>query len=256
MQCGRLQYVSATALSFKPYNGDRIKINGVVYPIPSAGIAGLTPPTSVFKEGVAAQPLVANTTYYVYAFNNAGTITADFSTTGHATSATAGNVGVEIKSGNDTRTLIGLIRTNASAQFQNDAANRLVISWFNRMNIGGLGAHTNGATTGSASYVELTTLARMFFLTWGEEAVFGCVLGSCGASGAGGNVSINLGLDNITPVWNADLAGTSAAANSPISFGATALVTASEGFHYVTPLCRIPSGTATTTVAAGIMIRG
>src|SRR2546421_2121147 len=45
--CGRLSYVSATALKFVPYNGDLIKINGGIYRIPPAGIAGLAN-TSVY----------------------------------------------------------------------------------------------------------------------------------------------------------------------------------------------------------------
>ena len=82
-------------------------------------------------NGTGSFNIAANTLYYVYAFNNSGTVTADYSTTGHATSTTAGNVGTEIKSGDDTRTLIGMIRTGASG-FLNTADFRGVISWFNR----------------------------------------------------------------------------------------------------------------------------
>ena len=101
--CGRLTWVSAGALAFKPYNGDQLRINGVIYQIPSAGIAGLGT-TSVFVNGVAGQNLVIGGMYYLYAFNNAGVITADFRVFGsspHSPSANAaaGNVGTEILPG-------------------------------------------------------------------------------------------------------------------------------------------------------------
>ena len=131
--CGRLFWQSPTLISFGPYNGDRVKINGAIYPIPGAPVSAAN--TNVYINGVAGQNLVANTLYYVYLFNNVGTLTMDFSTTGHGNSITAGNVGTEIKTGDNTRSLIGAIRTNASAQFQNEGTYRGVISWFNRRNL-------------------------------------------------------------------------------------------------------------------------
>ena len=47
--CGRLHLVNTTTLSFLPFNGDLIKINGLVYRIPSGGIAGLAN-TNVFID--------------------------------------------------------------------------------------------------------------------------------------------------------------------------------------------------------------
>ena len=95
-------------LAFKPYNGNFIKINGTNYTIPNAGIAGLAN-TGVFVNGVAGQNLAATTDYWVFAFINGGVVTADFRTAAtHAPSTTAGNEGVEILTGDDSRTLIGL----------------------------------------------------------------------------------------------------------------------------------------------------
>ncbi len=124
---GQLTFTSTTALAFKPYNGDTIKINGTIFQIPSAGIAGLGSPISVFLNGVAGQSLVAATTYFIYAFNNSGTITADFSTTGHSSSATAGNIGVEIKTGDDTRSLIGMV---CRAKFYNKYLSKFYCNCF------------------------------------------------------------------------------------------------------------------------------
>ena len=119
---GRLQFVSATALSFTPYNGASIRIAGTSYAIPAAGIAGLT------NGGLSAK-------YYrtmCMPSTTAERSPASFRPLTHATSTTAGNEGVEIKSGDNTRTLIGLIRTNNSSQFVDSAAQRFVRSWFNK----------------------------------------------------------------------------------------------------------------------------
>ena len=169
---GRLQYVSATGLSYLPFNGNQIVINGSIYTISSSGsgVVGLTN-ISVFVEGVAGQSLAANTNYYVYAFNNAGTITADFSTTGHSTSVAAGNAGTEIKTGNETRTLLGMIRTIAAGQFADSGAQRFVISWLNRRPK--LSRVISRAVfSGAANYAILTEFdasLRPGFLCWADD---------------------------------------------------------------------------------------
>lgn len=165
---GMLAIASATQLLFSPYNGDRIKIAGLWYKIPSAGITGNN--TGIFINGTGGLNLAASTTYYVYLFNNAGTLTFDFSTTAHATDATSGNVGTEIKSGDTTRSLIGMIHTNGSAQFVDDFGNgRLVLSWFNRQNKTAAGAGSGSATTVLGADFLITSTIDM--LNWAGEAV-------------------------------------------------------------------------------------
>jgi hypothetical protein len=134
--CGRLVLGStpspSSTLKFIPYNGDRIKINGNIYAIPAAGITSSY--TGVYVNGVAGQTLANNTFYCIYLFSNAGVLTFDFSTTSHVTSQTAGNVGVEIKNGDDTRSLIGIIYTSSgTTPFYDQAQYRYIRSWFNRL---------------------------------------------------------------------------------------------------------------------------
>jgi hypothetical protein len=128
-ECGRLDFVDGAHIKFAPFKGDLIKINGKVYRIPTAGItSGLT---GVFVNGTAGQNLAAGTVYYVYLFDNSGTPALDFSTTSHGVSGTAGsgNIGVETKNNDDTRSLIGMVFTNnTTAAF----ADLQTISWFNR----------------------------------------------------------------------------------------------------------------------------
>jgi hypothetical protein len=134
--CGRLGVASSPSntISFVPYNGNLIKIAGSIRYIPSAGVSAVA--NNLYLNGVAGSSLAANTLYNVYAFDNSGTLTLDFSTTTHVTSSTAGNVGVEIKSGNDTRSFVGLVQTSSTApgsnSFRDEPDVRLIASWFNR----------------------------------------------------------------------------------------------------------------------------
>ncbi|WP_316172155.1 MULTISPECIES: hypothetical protein [unclassified Bradyrhizobium] len=170
-ECGRLLYSGATSLSYKPFKGDLHKINGQVYRIPAAGIAGLSN-TGVYVNGVAGQNLAPNTLYYVYDFVSGGVLTGEFSTTPRATSATVGNVGTEIKNGDDSRSLIGLIYTNASAQF----TSALVASWFNRRTRALSGALLSSVNSPGGYFQEIgggaslgSPGARCYFLVWADE---------------------------------------------------------------------------------------
>lgn len=147
-QCGRLSFVSATQITFAPFNGSSVKIAGLLYPIPAAGITATN--TAVSVNGTAGQNLAASAFYYVYLFSNSGTLTADFSTTSYATDTATGNAGVQIESGNNSRTLIGWCYTNASNQFQVGK----VYSWFNQgvSAPANYGPFANNSITGTTSY--------------------------------------------------------------------------------------------------------
>ena len=234
---GRLTYVSATQLKFSPFCGNKIKINGVIYTIPAAGIAGLSGTGSVFNVNtVASQPLAANTTYWIFAFNNAGTITASFFTgSAHSPSATAGNEGVEISTGFDAYSLIGMCRTNASAQFQDSAAVRGVLSWFNRRPRIAQGKFTADRSTTSASLVQINSEIDIGFLIWAEASIMlGCAGSTWNNTVSGGSTVIAVDgtpLDGVVFVH-------SAAANFQGSIGMIAayggLTTATEGYHTAT----------------------
>jgi hypothetical protein len=226
-QCGRLSFVSATALQFLPYGGSDIRINGVILQIPSAGIAGLAN-TGVYLNGVAGQNLAASTLYYVYAFNNAGTLTADFSTTGHAMSTQAGNIGTEIKNGDNTRTLLGMVYTNASAQF---SASGLVLSWFNRRNLTVTGnTASNPSTTSTSSWVNLGSVPMFGILNWGDEAVFAEIVAAM--SGTWNYAGLAVGIDGSAGGATGNLVGI-----QPLSYVSSVgnrtggWATPSEGYH-------------------------
>jgi hypothetical protein len=185
--CGRLAWVSATSLSYKPQLGNMLRINGQNYVIPSAGIAGLSN-TGVFVNGTGGANLVASTDYWVYAFVNSGAVTADFRTAStHAPSATPGNEGVEILTGNDTRTLIGLVHTNSGGQFADSVTQRFVLSWFNRKRRHMLNTFTVSRTTTSAAQIEVNTEIRCEFMLWNDDTPYFSVNAMTFPGAAAGN---------------------------------------------------------------------
>lgn len=234
---GQLTYVSTTSLSFKPYNGDTLKINGTVVQIPSGGIAGLGNPTSVFLNGVAAQTLAINTTYLIYAFNNSGTITADFSTTAHATSSTAGNIGTEIKSGDDTRTLIGMVRTGGTVIY---AADIQTASWFNPVE--------KIAWITQSSGVAYTTTAQGF-VTWANKAAHIGVVGLVSNSIAGQTVKLQHQIDglNVVPL---NQQGAAPSGTQQFPWNSSALWMGAEGYHTFAAVLSNGGGSGTVGITA------
>ncbi len=245
---GRLSLVSATSLKFVPYNGAMLKIAGNAYLIPSGGIAGLGNTASCFKNGTASSALAASTFYYVYAFLNGSTVTADFwdvaSGGAHATSATAGNVGTEIRSGDDTRTLIGAVYTDASAHLNDSDANRTVLSWFNRQPKRLQNAFTATRTTTSTTFAEINSEIRCTFITWADDPPSIGFTGQFFMTGGAAGVIAGIGLDNGT----ATITPTSACASSTVSgggIGLTEVTGISEGASHFFTMAGV-AGTSTT----------
>jgi len=155
---GTLKFVSRTQLSFKPYNGNQLQIDGKNFVIPDAGIPGLS------NVG-----LVGATRYYVYVYNNAGVLTAEFSTVGHSTSTKQGNSGTEIKIGDDSRTLIGMVYTGSNTQFYDEPAYRFVRSWFNDTGLACLAMWPSNQLWASVGW-NLSGYP-LAFLSWANEWV-------------------------------------------------------------------------------------
>ncbi|TSA51345.1 MAG: hypothetical protein D4R44_08140 [Actinobacteria bacterium] len=242
---GRLTYVGATSIQFCPYNGNYVHIpNGTTksYNIPSACVIGAN--TSTVIDGTAGQNLAASTTYYVYLFDSAGTLTIEFSTTTHVTDVATG---IEVKTSNATRALVGLIRTNGSSQFADSASNRFTISYFNRRDIGGRNAFTADRTTASVTFVEVNSEIRAEFVTWSDEAVTAAVSGACVMTAT--NLSfVTIGFDSATAedthsACNAQTARQGVHANI-YKTGLT------EGYHYATLVARVAASTMTLTGSA------
>lgn len=112
----RLVVASATSLQLVPFDGNTLVIGGVPQAVPAAGVS------------LAVTGLAASTFYYVYAYMNGTTMTLEASTTARAT----GTDGTQIKSGDSSRALVGMVCPNGSTQFVDGPTARLCFSWFNR----------------------------------------------------------------------------------------------------------------------------
>lgn len=237
----RLDYVSATAIKATPFNGDKIQIAGAVYQIPSGGISAAN--TSVYVNGAASQNLAASTVYNVYLFNNAGTLTVDFSTTARATDTTAGNVGVQIKTGDNTRTLIGKVETNSSSQFYTNG----VISWFNRRALTVTTSDGNDRTA-SAIWTEVFSGLQCRFLTWGtsEGAMHVNYKGCLKHATLAASMYVGIGVDGISSVI-ASQSASEYVANNFVALSGSESFNSVEGVHYVTLVGAASTGSTTFT---------
>lgn len=253
-QCGRLGYVSATSISLTPQDGNTIWVfTGSAWKlwiIPSAGVTAAN--TNIYIDGTGGQSLAADTTYYVYLWDNAGVLTMDFSTTAPAVDAASG---LKIKTGVATRLLIGMVRTNTSTpgQFQTPA---LVLSWYRRRGISASGGITTPRTSASASIVELHSEIRAKFLTWNEEAVQAHFSGYAGQATAGASHTTAICVDAALTVID------QTAVNGPLNnyvdnVSLAAQLPMAEGFHYMTLGVTVSSSTATwTTGNMRVMTQG
>lgn len=224
---GVLTVSSTTQINFGPKNGNLIQIAGNYFQIPGAGITANN--TSVFVNGVAAQNLAASTLYYVYVFNNSGTPTINFSsTTGHVVDTTAGNVGVEIMSGDNTQSFVGLIRTDAASHFQDSGSQRFCASWFNRLNKGLISTPANTTTT-SITPADVSGGSILELLVLQGEGSACSVMSNASNSSPGSFGLIRGGLDGTTGITGQVFTFVLAANAGTIS--ATGFNNLSEGYH-------------------------
>jgi hypothetical protein len=159
-QC-ELVYTSTVLITLRPRNGNKLTINGEHCTVPDAGVT------------LAPTGLVAGTRYFIYATKSAGVVNALVaSTVGHSASTTANNKGVEIETGDDSRTLVGMIRIVAGPLFNDSITARYVRSWFHDK---GVHAHAAPPTAtyaiASAPWVLIAGAGTIDFLVWASERV-------------------------------------------------------------------------------------
>lgn len=242
---------SGANLLLSPVNGNKLTINSAIETIPDAGVT------------LAATSLSVGTTYFIYAFMSAGTMTLEASTTGHATQA---GTGVEIKSGDGTRTLVGMARVITGPAWADTATQRFVLSWFNRRVKHGLNAFAADRTTTSTTDVELSSSERVEFLTWADEAVPAFVSGTMKQSAANpAQIYTKLGLDDATPEEGYARLDPATEPNSIVPIGISTGLSMAEGYHYITVVGRVASsgtgtwhggGTAGERTTLGAFVRG
>jgi hypothetical protein len=226
--------LSGSNLILKPLDGNKLIVNGATCTVPDAGVSLL------------ATGLTAGTLYYIYATASAGVVNAlEASTTGHATSTTSGNKGVEIKSADDTRTLVGMARPITGPAWQDTAAQRFVRSWFNDSGVESYGpvfASRGSTSSVIPTYVELFTTSRAEIILWAGERWIVEATGSAFNGTAGAANYTAIGIDGTTAETGRLLSNSTGSGAYPFCVKAnkTGL---SEGYHYATILGAVSSGT-------------
>ena len=147
----RLIRLDDNTLRLSPYNGNRLVIGGES--------RQLTAPIDIPKS------LFTGAWGYLYAYWTGTAIAVEYSTTARIT----GNDGIEIKTGDPSRTLLGMAFLLQSLYFRDDGANRLLLNWFNRRPK--IIYFYQNVATSAAAITPLGTASN--FLCWaGEEIEF------------------------------------------------------------------------------------
>jgi hypothetical protein len=230
---------SGANLVLQRYNGQWLRINDTTYSIPSAGVS------------LAATGLTPGTTYYIYAYMSGATMTLEASTTGHGTDSTTG---VEVKNSDVTRTLVGMARPITGPAWSDLAAQRLVISWFNRRPIACKVPLSGSGGTTSTSAVEFSTGLRIETLSWADGVLDFTFDGYTSNSSAGGTNFTYLTIDGVLYDSYSAFQSTSASATGPVASRLTE-TTPSEGYHYVSPFISVNTGTGSWIGSASVGVR-
>jgi hypothetical protein len=236
---------SGANLVLSPFNGNNLTINGSGCAIPDAGVS------------LAATTLTPTALYYIYATCSAGVVNAlEASATAYAVSTTAGNKGIVIKSGDNTRTLVGLARVITGPAWQDTAAQRFVRSWFNDPGVALQGASITSATN-SGSFVEASSTARVEFVMWAGDTIDITANGTMTDSLGANSMASAVGLDGTTAV-SIEVAANVSAANARAPFSSRySSNTPAEGYHFATLLLRtLGAGNASYNVAGGALVTG
>ena len=225
--------LSGGNLLLTPYNGNNLIVNGVQCAIPAAGLS------------LAPTSLTSGTAYYIYATSTTpGVVTGlEASTTGHSTDTTLGNVGVEIKTGDSSRTLVGLVNVIAGPAFADSGQNRLVASWFNPVSKTGVGTFSTTRSTTATTLGEVNSEIRVNFVTFVNREVEFRISGEMGNLTTTQLVVTALNIDGITQNESAASNVISAGSGAPI--GISAKKSVSEGTHFCSLNGAVTGGTGT-----------
>lgn len=238
-QC-QLAYVSSTQIALTRKNGKKLTINGTAQDIPSAGVT------------LANTGLTAATLYYAYAYMNAGVMTLEASATGHSTDS---STGVEIKTGDATRTLVGMVYMGAGTPgtFVDSATQRFVRSWFNRKKQVLKGNFTASRSTSSNTYVELNTEIRVEAVLWNDDLVNASSSGTATGGTSAMSVFTAISTDGATAQAGLESAGEGYSAGShDVSTALSGPISGlAEGKNFFTLLGRATANTGTWSYNTG-----
>ena len=219
--------LSGASIVLSPFQGNQLYINGANRSIPVAGVP------------LAATGLSVGTTYYIYAYWSGTAIALEASTTGHSTDSATG---VEIKTGDATRTLVGMARTVTGPAWKDDYDQRFVLSWYNRQAKAARKQLVANATINTAGPSEVSSNLRSEFLTWADGVSAASMTG--GAQMNASTFSFRLGFDGVS---NLLYSACICASNTAVPLSLTDLSPSiAEGYHYLTLSYTRSTGTDAT----------
>ncbi|WP_153135180.1 hypothetical protein [Paraburkholderia agricolaris] len=164
---------SGTGLVLSRKSGSYVTIQGIARQIPAAGVT------------LAATSVAANTLYYIYAYMSGKNMALEASTTARAVDATTG---VDVKSGDSTRTLVGMVYTTAANSFAAVATAGLFtpincLSFHNRkLRV------TSAINDNGQAQVDTVWLSAIV-ANWADEPIEASAVGS-GSTPTSGNTSL------------------------------------------------------------------
>jgi hypothetical protein len=219
---------TSTDLYLIGYNGNRVEWGGTSLTIPSG-----------WQTKITNAGLNPSTLYYVYVYGSS-TPALELSVTGHATDAN----GNEVKQGDGSRLLVGMVYTDANGKFVRSARDQLILNWWNRLPIfAAAPAACTPLTTAQPAWQELGTgsnnLIRL--LTWGYQLgisnnlVMG-ISGSASNNVANGRMDFVFGFMELGPTMPVSswISVTSAAANQWQNISGASTMGSPEGLRTVT----------------------
>ncbi len=218
-------------LLLSPFRGNRLPIAGVLQTVPAAGIS------------LSSSGLTASTLYYIYAEMVGGVMTLLASTTGHSTDAATG---VEVMTGDATKTLVGMGYVNAAGAWS------LVLSWFNRQDVWLNSSTTLSGTVTTSSPVQISLL-DVPFLCWGGHAVELCPLLGHQTSTAGYGVSVMSYIDG-TDVGQAQATSVSFVGQTATT-QTTNYTYPTEGYHVAQVWANTNSGQSITVITGAQLVK-
>jgi hypothetical protein len=232
---------SGANLTIGPFMGNRLTFPG--------GVQAVVPAVGTVTLGTGG--LGASTTYNIYAVQTAGVVTSlEASATAHATDAGSG---IEIKSGDTTRVLVGQARTTAGTAWADSDAQRFVISYFNRRGVTSANNFTANRSTASTTFTEINTEIRIECLTWPDEDVAYSFGGFIQSSASAVPVYAAVAIDSTTVADDGGSVNSESAVAVNYRSGAFAGSKngLSEGYHFFTIVGRGTSGTTVTFYGSG-----
>lgn len=218
---------------------------GTTYYVISAGLTANTFQFSATRGGAAINTSGSQsgthkigTLRYIYAWMSGATMTLEASPTTHATDTATG---VEIKSGDATRTLIGMAYDSSTA-WVDSVTQRFVRSWFPYRGVDTGANFAYVPTTASTTFVELDLIIRNEVLLWAHETWF--LTGSGSAINTGtSNTNTGVSIDGAQPADGASGGQPSGAGLALSSACVGRLTSGNEGYHYATVMAKVNAGT-------------